>query len=300
MPLRTQLVRDLDAFAKLKQPWNELVTNTEVDHAYMRHEWFECWIKNLGRPRNLMIHTGWSEGQLAAIAPLQCGRQRFKGLPARTLSFLASGITPRCNFIVHESVKAQEFFEAIFRLPSYDLVYTMGMDADLCITHKYIEFLREHKTGKYAIEPGRRSPFLVTKTDWEEYRRLLPKQFRTNLNTGLNKLKRAADSYQVIKVTDYRGLADVFKQLVETSAKSWKGQTETDLKATPAQLSFFKEFSRKTSDQQLYEVWLLRIDDKLAAFEYYLKGNRKLSAIRTDFDMSFKRYSPGHSLKVFV
>jgi hypothetical protein len=300
MALKTELIRDFDRFLKLKQSWNELVKTTESDLVCMWHEWFECWIKTLGRRETLTILTEWSDGQLVAIAPLQLEWRRFKGLPARTLSFLSSSISPRCNFIVHESMDPRRFFEKVLHISGYDLIHTVGMEATLSVTNAYVEFLKQRKSSTYEIEPGRRSPFLLTSTSWEEYRQSLPRQFRTNLTTRWNKLKQAANSYQVEKITDYETFATVFDELVETSARSWKAQTKTDLRSTPKIQQFYKDFSYLTSDQQLYEVWLLRIDGKLAAFEYYLKGNRSLSAIRTDFDMAFKIYGPGHSLKVLV
>jgi CelD/BcsL family acetyltransferase involved in cellulose biosynthesis len=140
----------------------------------------------------------------------------------------------------------------------------------------------------------------LTGTSWEEYRQSLPRQFRTNLTTRWNKLKQMSGSYQVEKITSFENFASIFDELVETSARSWKAQTKTDLRSTPKIQQFYKDFSRLTSEQPLYELWLMRIDSKLAAFEYYLKGSRSLSAIRTDFDMAYKAYGPGHSLKVHV
>lgn len=299
MLMKTRLIDNFDEFLKLKQAWNELSVQTETDHAFMRHEWFECWINNIGRHDNLNILTGWRDGQLAAIAPMQIEKQKIKGIPAKVLSFLSSSISPRCNFIVSPDVNPEEFFNSLFQTKNCDLIITKGMEADAKITKAYLEYLQNNFPGKYVIEEGRKSPYLLTDKSWEEYRKTLHKQFRTNLNTGLNKLKNEP-SFEVKKITDYDGFIGIFEGLIKTSAKSWKGKEGTDLKTSKEQTSLYREFSQKGVTANLWELWVLKINNRVAAFEYYLKCNKQLSAIRTDFDIDFRKISPGNSLKIFV
>lgn len=299
MGVRFEIVNDFDRFLQMRQSWNELVASSEVDHAFMKHEWFECWIRNLGNLDNLMIPAAWLDGQLMAVAPMQIARERIKGFPVKVLCFLSSGISPRCNFIVHESFKEEDFFDYIFGLKGWDLIITRDIDSDLDITKAYIEYLNSHKM-KYKIEPGRMSPFLKTESSWDEYWRALSKSFRTNLNTGMNRLKKDNRTFNAYKVDDYETFDRILDRLVETSARSWKGEVGSDLRSTPELLSFYIDFSRKVSDMGLFELWVLEIDGRIAAFDYHLKGENALSLIRTDFDLEYKFYSPGNAIKLFL
>jgi len=179
------------------------------------------------------------------------------------------------------------------------LIITKGMEADAKITKAYLEYLQNNFPGKYVIEEGRKSPYLHTGTSWEEYRKTLSRNFQKILNKRLNRLKKA-ESFEVFQVTDYQSLSMIFDNLVEISAKSWKGQEGTDLKSSPEQLGFYKEFSLKGSDADLWEVWVLKVNNRIVAFEYSLKGNKSLSSIRSDFDMDFKDYGPGNSLRAYL
>jgi len=60
------------------------------------------------------------------------------------------------------------------------------------------------------------------------------------------------------------------------------------------------DFSRKAADLELFEVWILKINDRVATFNYYLKKGNRLSLIRSDFDLDFKYYSPGINLTFFL
>jgi len=173
------------------------------------------------------------------------------------------------------------------------------MEADAKITKAYLEYLQNNFPGKYVIEEGRKSPYLLTEKSWEEYRRSLSRNFQNVLNKKLNKLKKA-ESFEITRISDYKSLNMIFDNLIEISAKSWKGQEGTDLKSSPEQSGFYKEFSLKGSDAGLWEVWVLKINNRIVAFEYSLKGNNSLSLIRSDFDMDFKDYGPGNSLRAYL
>jgi len=179
-------------------------------------------------------------------------------------------------------------------MKNWDLLIANNIDTALEITKSFLEYLKQNDKIKYQIEP-----FLKTDCSWDEYRKTLSKSFRNNLNTTINRLKKTG-SHKIIKITEYNEFDSVLDRLLQTSSKSWKGRAGTDLKSTPDLLSFYKNFTRKSSDLKLFELWALEIDNKIAAFDYYLKCKNRLSLIRTDFDLDFKFYNPGNALKLFI
>jgi len=114
-------ITNFDEFLSIKDQWNDLVKSTNIDHAYMRHEWFECWIKYLRPKGHFAIHTAWNIDKLVAIAPLQIVRESRKKMPLRFLFFMSSGITPRNNFIIDSSINPNPFFDYIFSTPGWDI-----------------------------------------------------------------------------------------------------------------------------------------------------------------------------------
>jgi CelD/BcsL family acetyltransferase involved in cellulose biosynthesis len=93
---------------------------------------------------------------------------------------------------------------------------------------------------------------------------------------------------------------DIFGELVETSARSWKRTLSRDLKSRPDLQAFLLDFGGTMGDRAPFEVWILRIDGTVAAFDYYLRSRNTLSLMRTDFDPAFKYFSPGNNLRYHI
>jgi len=232
------------------------------------------------------------------IAPMQISASKIKRFPVKVLSFLSSGISPRCNFIVHESLDKIAFFEYLFRIKGWDLIITTNIESELNITKAYIEYLKDNNK-MFEIEPGFMSPYLTTDTTYDIYWKGLSRKFREILNNRMNRLNRN-ESFKLYRVTDYEQLEKIIDKIVETSANSWKGDIDSDLKSNTDMLSFYIDFSRSGSDLGLFELWILELDGVIASFDYCLKSGHSLSGIRSDFDLEYKNYDPGKMLKLFI
>jgi len=296
--MRLEIITSLAAFRDLNGPWNDLLRGHPLDHAFMRHEWFACWLAHFSGSSALCCAVARDRDRLVAAAPMLVSRERIKGLSARVLGFAASTITPRCNVILASDCAAEAFFAFLLAIPGVDLVVARGLDREAAATAAFTGFLNQ--TGRAAVsEPGRLSPFITTGGAWEDYFRSLPKSFRQNLRTGANKLGRAGD-VSIKKVDTYVEFKHLLPELVNVSARSWKAAEGTDLGSLPQVVAFLDDFSRLGEPAGLWELWVLFLDGRPIAFDYYLCGPQRLSLIRTDFDLAFKDLSPGHNLQQAV
>ena len=66
--MKTKIIDNFDDFLKLYDAWNELVDGNEVDHAFMKHEWFERWLIDLDYRQGISIITFWQDRLLVGIA----------------------------------------------------------------------------------------------------------------------------------------------------------------------------------------------------------------------------------------
>jgi len=290
MALNYKQITDLDSFAGLRKPWNELVTHTEVDHAFMRHEWFECWIKNLGVDGKLSIRTAWDGAQLVGIAPLHIVRRTFRGIPLRVLSFLQSGITPRCNFIVHESLDLDIFFESIFAIKGWDIMELKSLDEKLMITQRFLGYLAGRRP--FVIEAGIQSPFEVIESDWETYLASRSKHLQRDIGAAV-KRSSSVPSVVILKMEEQTELQKHFCDFVSISQRSWKVGTRTDLSTDQQTAGFYREFSDLGGQQGLCVAYLLIMDGKPIAFDYYVRCQKKLAALRWEYDQNYNYHMPG-------
>jgi len=293
----TKIIRDFGEFQKLRDPWNELARNCEVDHAFMRHEWFECWIKHLGSQDNLRILTVWADGLMVGVAPLQIKQMKFKGIPFRTLSFMSSSVSPRCNFIVHTTCDAHRFFDKVFSVRGWDLIHTENLDLGLAITRSYLDYLESGLFKNHFVEPGRQSPFQIIDTEWEAYFGTLSKNHRKNIRVALRRLEEIG-SYEFLEFESFEQAEQVIDQMVAISGSSWKSEFGSDLKSSPQIAAFYEDFSRVGSRDGLWKLYMLKIGDDHVAFDYLLKHGNCLTGIRSDYNPAYKEYMPGHLMKV--
>jgi CelD/BcsL family acetyltransferase involved in cellulose biosynthesis len=298
MSLSIKIISDLDEFANLKQPWNELAVASEADHAFMRHEWFECWIRNLGDPRAFCIPTLWADGQMVGAAPMRVVRQKIKNIPLNVLMFMSSTISPRCNFLVHPSADSGKLFEAVFGLRGWDIYRIENLETRLSITRDFIGFLDANRK-KYESEPGRQSPYQIVNGNWDAYLEGLSKGHRKNIRAALKKIE-SAESHVVEEYDTFEALEQVFDQMVSISRASWKRETASDLDSNPRIRDFYRDFSKAGTPDGLWRAFFLKINGRYVAFDYVLRHNRRLTGIRSDYDMEFKNYMPGHLLKIAV
>lgn len=298
METRFEIVTTPDAFSALEPAWNELISNHPLDHAFMRHQWFACWLKHLARGGHMCFVTAWHGSRLVAAAPMQASHTKIKHIPARVLTFASSTITPRCNIITAPDYDHDRFYEYLFRLPGIDLIITPGLERDADATGNLCRFLNQTARPS-AVEIGRRSPFLTTGGTWDSFHDSLAKSFRTILRRGNNKLARTGETC-CRKVEQYAELKRLLPELVDISAHSWKAGEATDLGSLPQVVAFLDDFSRLGEPDRLWELWVLYLNNRPIAFDYYLRGPSSLSLIRTDFHLDYKDLSPGNNIQQAV
>jgi CelD/BcsL family acetyltransferase involved in cellulose biosynthesis len=290
LKLRFEKITTFDDFMNLKADWNRLVKSTEIDHAFMRHEWFESWIKNLMPKGKLAIHTAWDNNKLVAIAPLQITREIRKRIPLKLLSFLRSSVTPRSNFIIDSSIDPAPFFDSVFATRGWKIAELKALELNAGITGKLIAYLKQ--TKRFVIEHGLQSPYEIIETDWDTFLKSRSEGLRKNYRNSLNRLKKA-QSYEIVRIEDGDTFARYFDAIVEISARSWKREGGTDLQSMPEMASFFKDFCALTSADGFFLSNVLVLEDKPVAFDYYLKFGNRLVALRWEYDQDFNYYMPG-------
>lgn len=293
MSLTIKIINDFNEFAKLRQPWNELAAACETDHAFMRHEWFECWLKILGDPSRIAVLTACQDGLLVAAAPLQIGFERFRRIPLRALSFQMSAISPRCNFLIHPSCSGDQVFGALLRMRSWDIMALRGLEAGLETTRRFVDYLERHYAGRYEIKLWKQSPYLIVKGDWNSYLETLSKKHCKNINQGMNRMSRLG-GYTFERCSDAGRFAEIYENILTVSEKSWKAQGQSSIGALPAQKAFYQEFCR--IGEGLWEMRVLWAGPRCIGFNFFLRSGDRLTGIRTDFDEEFRYYGPGQMM----
>jgi CelD/BcsL family acetyltransferase involved in cellulose biosynthesis len=295
-----KVITTFDEFLRLEQAWNELVVGSEVDHTFMKHQWFAELIKAYRLESSLSIITAWAEGQLVAVAPIHRRLFVFRKIKAKGLSFLTCGITPRANFITADSALVAELVKHLLQLSGWDVFVAENMEAEIETTRKFLELLDRHlnKYG-YQIVRGFHSPYLTTEGSWDDYWNQLSPKRRKSLRNCLNRLEKA-DSCEINRVTTPEAFKAFLQDMFEISGKSWKADSGGHLTFDSPQGQFYANFTPIGLEHDWITLYTIRINNKLIGFEYLLSCNNKYSVVRADYNEEYHYYSPPSSLRIAI
>jgi hypothetical protein len=293
------LIDRFDEFHKLEKPWNELLCQTDVDHVYMKHQWFCEWIKAYEVTNSLSITTIWHDNLLVAAAPIYRKPLRFKKITARGLCYLSSGVSPRCNFIALDKESSDELSAAILSLPKWDILSTDNMESGSAVTQYYLDYLKSRNRPHY-IEPGFQSLYLITRGTWESYWNSLSGKWRTNFKRYALDKPGKVQSYEICHLRTEEEYEVFASEMLKISEKSWKASVASQLVIDSALGKLYSGFTPIGLRNGWVYIPYLKINGAYAGYVYFLCYDDKYVGIRAEFDDDFKSYSPGNNLHLAI
>lgn len=290
MELDIEILATREAFAAVREEWNDLARRSSVDHAFMRHEWFTAWVDHLPYEGTLSILTARRGGILVGAAPLRIMKVRRRGLTVSMLAFLQSGISPRCHFLVDRNEDPRPVFDAVCDIPGWDLAELKGLATDEPLTTQLLDHLRS-RSG-CVVEPGARSPYQAMPGSWEEFEKSRSRGFRKRFRNSWNRCE-TAESFELVTIETAADLDAAFPEMLEISSRSWKAEGGTDLVTQSGMADFFRSFARATAPERLWVVYLMRLEGRPAAFDFYVRHAGRLVGLRWEYDNELSYFMPG-------
>jgi hypothetical protein len=115
----------------------------------------------------------------------------------------------------------------------------------------------------------------------------------------LRRLEKA-DSFEVTKVKTSQEFSEFSKDMFGISSRSWKTKAEAHLSPDSSMGKMYLGFTPLGLDNNWVDMYVLKINEIPVCFEYLLTHNGNHCLTRCDFDESYRYYSPGNSLRLFV
>lgn len=291
MDLDVRVIRDAAGFAATAADWNGLVGRATHRNSFYRHEWFATWLAHLAPPAcDLRIVTLRREGRLVAAAPLQVVTERKRGLTLRILQFLQSGITPRSALLVESEDLCAPLLGALDSLGDWHVAELKAMELESATTRRFAAELK--RRGPVVAEAGMVSPYEALPDSWDAYYQARTNKIRQRFRGAVNRIGRHG-RVEVLRLDSYAALEPYFAELVEVSSRSWKSDEGMDMGTVGQVAAFYQDYSRRTDGQGAWIVYLLRLDDRPAAFMYLLRDGSHWVALRSDYDEDFSHSMPG-------
>jgi CelD/BcsL family acetyltransferase involved in cellulose biosynthesis len=301
---RASWVADPAAFAALAPRWRELCAASARPSVFASHAWLDsawAWAKQSSAPRILLLGH---DAATAGAAALALSNESLAGLPFRTLHWLEIPDTQDCDLLCApggEVAAATAMLDALLaERGAWDKLRLGRLDDD-SVVRSTLPALLEARRVAYRFEQVDANPYVDLAGDWDGFQAALTRSFKKKLNLARNRLAKLGAT----RVANYGApdgevsAEDAFAALKAISAKSWKRATGTTLDQ-PGPAAFAERLAARFAGSGQLQVWLLYLDGRVVATELQLVQEKKVHALRSDFDPELEDASPGTNLSVEI
>jgi len=292
-PLRVELVRDYEAFARLAPVWNRLVEEAGIDHPFMRHEWIRTWwdcFEHGGSLHVLLVKQGEDP---IAIAPLMLDRGRVYGCPVRRLRGIADVHTERFDFILARRPK--EACAAIWKYlaaeSSHWDVLELRQVPEGGRVNEYVPLYAYEDKFLLGRWPSSQGPYVPVTQPWEAYLKTLSKRHLSNLRGRAKGLRRHGEERHEI-VTGSEHLDRTLTEAFLLEAAAWKGRAGTAIVSRPDRQAFYTQLMRRAADRGWMRVHFLTLNGKRIAVQLALAMQHKLYILKSGYDPQYAQFAP--------
>jgi len=288
--LEYKIVTDLPDFEKLRSVWNSLLEQAPMNRVFLTHEWFYCWWQAFGEGKDLFIVLINENNSLIGILPLMKNRCLFRGMPLRSIEFMANDDSPGCGFIIKKGYKGivKSIISFLVReVKDWDIIFLKNFAPIEDYLENMIESCNAYKL-KYMSNRGLRSPYIAIGCNWDSYFKNISSKSRKTLRNICNRVNRLGN-VTIVKHKD----TDIFGDIAQITRNSWKYRKGVSFMNRNDRMFFFKTLSDMSQINKWLSVWCLYKNGEPIAYEYHLEYRKVDTALLSDFNSDYSQYSPG-------
>jgi predicted ATP-grasp superfamily ATP-dependent carboligase/CelD/BcsL family acetyltransferase involved in cellulose biosynthesis len=293
-----EIIKDSSSFLNLKQTWNALLEQSEIENPYLTYEWLSSWWKAYEKGKTLNIVVFKDNEKIIGLIPLVIAREKFYHLPLKTMKFFADH-WGRMDFIL--TSQKQEclrlFIDWFYSSHSADVMFLSRLpweNENARIFHQLIEN-KGVRFEKYTLK----NSFVRINQTWEEYLATRSKNFAEELKYKQRKIaKKGNVSYERFSVLE--DAPAIISSMSEISNQSWKHQDKIGMADTKEGQEFYKQIIQEWGKSGNLNFTTLKIDTKPVAFALRINYKHRYYALETSFNQNYYDYSPGLLVQGFL
>jgi CelD/BcsL family acetyltransferase involved in cellulose biosynthesis len=296
-----ELVRDVETFAALREPWNALVERAGVAHPFLRHEWVQTWWESFGHGARLNVLVVRRERQIVAIAPLMRDDTPIYGVRVRRLRFLQNDHTPRTDLIVGSDPEGscRAIWQALHsEHPQWDLLQLNQLERGSA-TGRILSVLAAASGNRVGVWRSGDSPYLRLVGTWEAYWNGLPAKFRSNLRNRLSRLTRIGEPRLEV-LTDGGAIRDACHDAWRLEASGWKSDAGTSIGSDADVQRFYTDLISRGAAAGWMRLLFLNVGGLRIATAYGACFRGRLLLFKTGYDPEYAPCAPFKLLTYFA
>lgn len=293
-------VGDFATFLRLRERWDELISENPLDAPFLRHDFLRLWIENFAPNARLSLWTVVRDRRLELALPLMRQRGLFRGIPARIWrapvnvhSCRFDLIAPAKERIAPQAIEA--LLGALLNQREVDVIELPDVPDDGPL-HWLWEQARARGFPTFAW-PSMDTPW-IDLGPGEERLNLSP-HFRSNLRRRRKKLE-AMGSLTLQRCVGGSALEAILEEGFQIERSSWKGSARTAIACSPVLRAFYSEWARSNALSGELCLYFLRLGERAIAFHFGIASGQTYYLPKVGFDETLGECSPGQVLMDFV
>lgn len=279
--MRRSLVDDVGS--ALTAEWDELADQVGAS-PFLRPGWFRAWADSF-RDGRLAVLTTRRHGALTGVLPLvRSGTAWSSPTNWHTAWFGPVVAEPDDAAALAAGIVAGNAHRADLRF----LDPRNPATAALCSA-----FGPGHRTTQEAMDPA---PYVDTGGSWDGYLAGLDGKFVKDLHRQRRRLHEHGEvAVDVLDGT--QALDAALDEGFAIEAAGWKGQQGTAIVAQPATARFYRAMARWAAERGWLRLAFLRVGGRAIAFDFGLEAGATHFGLKTGYDATYRRFSPGNVLR---
>jgi CelD/BcsL family acetyltransferase involved in cellulose biosynthesis len=269
--------------------WRELAALLPDCTPFVDDIWIDSWIHAF-RPAEPMLVGRWSEGRLAALAPMHRVRETWAGWSVAVLKSLTHLETPRFEFLSSgDEADLEDLWRAMCGDPQWDVIRLEALPTESPTLRAALKVADELGWHRVVIE-HHPSPWKALGADTADWDQGLSRKFKSNLRNRERRLQALGEvRFEIARPTP--ATLETFYRL---EASGWKGALGTAIAQRPAVRTFYDRVIERAGPG----MWLplLYVGDRPVAAQLIAVAARTLFLLKTAYDPDFAVYAPGQLL----
>jgi CelD/BcsL family acetyltransferase involved in cellulose biosynthesis len=293
--ISANVITNIQDFLILKDKWNKAVESSEFDSIFLTHEWFYNFIKAFHSFDNLIIAIVYDQDDMVGIFPLIKKKMKFN---FTFLCSISNVHTPIFSFVIKSGY--EYICEKALLLLKKQYHWDVIVLEHVCEMHmcNLLKGLNDCKTITHRIYKMSKRVGIKIETDWDKYYKT---QFSKKLRKNIEYSIRKANSEFVVEEENICGpqLIDTYLQeAFEIENSGWKGENNSSILKDEKSKAFYTDLAISMNERGNYLLKFLNFNNERIAFDYYLIDKKKYYLLKIGFKDAYKKYSPGHILRV--
>ena len=307
MPHVKQIVRsslvvtrhtDWAEIAPLAPAWNRLRRAQPHSTVFGGYGFTRALWRCFGEKAQLELLSVVDGDELVGLVTLASRTVRQAGVRYKELGFFRNHHT-LCNTILVRPGAERGVLAVVMTTlvgtHNWDVLFLENIPSDPRLLAPLRVALDEQGLRHDAFEPGRRLYYLPVKGTWDEYRAGKSGNFRWQLKK-FQRRARELGQVEYQRLSSRAEIAAALPEVFALRAKSWQGQAQTEEKQAAADQAFDFALLQDLDDDEVGDLWCMRIDGRLIATHRMLGDAHKRYAQFMHYDPATKDASPGSLL----